>query len=57
MLMKDKIVIPEAGQTRPLLNKLKVIVFGKTRYKPQGGFPSDWSEEGEKALTARYLRT
>ena len=41
---------------RPVLNELKVIVFGKTRYKPQGGFSSDWSEEGEEALTARYLR-
>ena len=31
-----KITMPSAGQTRPVLHELKVISFGKTRYKPGG---------------------
>ena len=34
MVPDFKIVIPEAGQTRPVLHELKVVSFGKTRYKP-----------------------
>ena len=34
MVPDFKIVIPFAGQTKPMLHELKVISFGKTRYKP-----------------------
>ena len=34
MVPDFRITIPEAGQTRPVLHELKVISFGKTRYKP-----------------------
>ena len=34
MVPDFRITIPEAGQSRPVLHKLKVISFGKTRYKP-----------------------
>ena len=34
MVPDFKIVIPEAGETRPVLHELKVVSFGKTRYKP-----------------------
>ena len=34
MVPDFRITIPEAGETRPTLHELKVISFGKTRYKP-----------------------
>jgi hypothetical protein len=34
MVPNFRITIPEAGQTRPVLHELKMISFGKTRYKP-----------------------